>query len=228
MNTHYTYFYILAAAFAGPFLLSFDKKVAFYKNWRFLFFATLGPAVFYIAWDMYFTSKGVWGFNEKYITGIKLINLPVEEVLFFFVVPYCCVFVYQCIRTYFPALQNRQPAKMILQVLAIFLLVIGLLCYNRYYTSSAFIFCGLFISAIYIFKYHFADFDASSFLISFLIILVPFLVVNGFLTALPVVTYNDEENLGLRIYTIPFEDIFYGMLLVLMNVAFYERLRNKA
>ena len=206
MNTHYTYFYILAAAFAGPFLLSFDKKVAFYKNWRFLFFATLGPAVFYIAWDMYFTSKGVWGF----------------------VVPYCCVFVYQCIRTYFPALQNRQPAKMILQVLAIFLLVIGLLCYNRYYTSSAFIFCGLFISAIYIFKYHFADFDASSFLISFLIILVPFLVVNGFLTALPVVTYNDEENLGLRIYTIPFEDIFYGMLLVLMNVAFYERLRNKA
>jgi lycopene cyclase domain-containing protein len=52
-------------------------------------------------------------------------------------------------------------------------------------------------------------------------------LVNGFLTAIPVVIYNDTENLGIRIYTIPFEDVFYGMLLVFMNIVIYEKLRGK-
>ena len=73
----------------------------------------------------------------------------------------------------------------------------------------------------------FKGFDAVSFLVSYGICLVPFLIVNGFLTAMPVVQYNDAENLGIRIYTIPFEDSVYGMLLVLMNVLLYEKLKNK-
>ena len=57
--------------------------------------------------------------------------------------------------------------------------------------------------------------------------LLPFLIVNGFLTSIPVVQYNDAENLGIRIYTIPFEDIFYGMLLVLMIIVIYEKMPGK-
>ena len=66
-----------------------------------------------------------------------------------------------------------------------------------------------------------------AFLISYAIVLIPFLIVNGFLTAIPVVLYNDAENLGIRIYTIPFEDAFYGMLLVMMNISIFEKLRSK-
>ena len=228
MNSHYTYSLILAASFIGPLVLSFDKKVAFYQSFKYLLPAIIIPAGLYILWDIYFTSKGVWSFNENYITGIKLINLPIEEVLFFFIVPYCCVFIYECIRYYFPLLKKRKSANIILKLIGIVLFIIGIVFYKRYYTSYTFILCAVFIAMVYWCKNYFLNFDASIFLVSFLIILIPFLIVNGFLTAIPIVMYNDAENLGIRIYTIPFEDTFYGMLLVMMNVAVFERIRNKA
>lgn len=227
MNTHYTYFLILAASLTGPLFLSFDKKVAFYKKWKYLFLPMLIPALVYITWDIFFTSKGIWSFAEDYITGIKIFNLPLEEILFFFVVPYCCIFIYECIRSYFPGIKNKKNANFFLQGLAIILLVTGILFYNKQYTFLVFLFTAFFIGIIYLFRLFFKSFNATAFLISYAIILIPFLLVNGFLTAIPVVIYNNAQNLGIRIYTIPFEDIFYGMLLVLMNISIYEKLLNR-
>ncbi len=227
MQNQFTYFIILAASLAAPLALSFDKKVAFYKKWKFLFPAMILPAVFYIVWDIWFTGKGVWRFNETYITGIKFYGLPLEEILFFFVVPYCCVFIYECISSYFPHLKNKPGADSVLQSLAIILLGVGIIFYNKSYTSWTFILNALFIGFIYFFRNYFKSFHAFSFIITYMVILIPFLIVNGFLTAIPVVLYNDAENLNLRIYTIPFEDIFYGMLLVLMNIVIYEKLKNR-
>lgn len=221
------YFAILAGSLLGPLALSFDSRVAFYKKWKYLFAAMLPPAIFYIAWDVYFTHRGVWSFNPAYISGIKLWNLPVEEVLFFFVVPYCCMFIYECIRAYFPSLKEKKTADLLLKILAVLLLITGLLFYQRMYTSFTFILAALFIFLIYFNRNFFRDFDAISFVVSYLVILLPFLIVNGFLTAIPVVLYNDAENLGFRMYTIPFEDTFYGMLLVLMNVVIYEKLKHR-
>ena len=227
MNQHYTYFLILVASLTGPLALSFDKKVAFYKKWRYLFSAMIIPALIYVVWDIYFTHNGVWWFNEKYITGIKIANLPIEEVLFFFVVPYCCVFIYECFRCYFPQWKNYKQADTILKMLGVCLAIAGFIFFDRHYTFWTFTLTAFFIAVIYTFRNHFKLFDAASFLISYCIILIPFLMVNGFLTAIPVVLYNDTENLGIRIYTIPFEDTFYGMLLVMMNIVFYENIKNR-
>lgn len=185
------------------------------------------PALLYIAWDIYFTSKGVWHFNENYITGDKLLGLPVEEVLFFLLVPYCCVFIYACIRSYFPGLKKKKAADIFLLTLAIGLSVAGIIYRDKYYTGWTFSLNGVFILLLYLFRNYFKSFDAASFLVSYAICLVPFLIVNGFLTSIPVVLYNDTENLGIRIYTIPFEDVFYGMLLVLMNIVLYEKFKSR-
>lgn len=227
MNSHFTYFLILLASLAGPLGLSFDKKVAFYKDWKFVFPVMILPAIFYILWDMFFTSKGVWSFNEKYITGYNIANLPVEEVLFFFIVPYCCMFIYACIRAYFPFLKEKKSADIFLKALAVILLIAGAFYHEKYYTSWTFILNAVFIAVIYFFKNYFRNFDALAFLVSYAVCLIPFLIVNGFLTAIPVVIYNDAENLGIRIYTIPFEDTFYGMLLVFINVVGYEKFKNR-
>jgi len=236
LNQHYTYFLIHAAALAGPLLLSFDKKVSFCKKWKYLFPAMILPALFFLAWDEWFTGNGVWSFNEAYVTGIKIGSLPVEEVLFFITVPYCCVFVYECIRCYFPHLKNKIAGTYLLLLLALLLLIIGLMNPDRDYTSTTFLFTAVFIACIFLFRKWFNGFDAISFLVAYLICLIPFFIVNGFLTAMPVVIYNDAENLGVRIFSflpwplhsIPFEDSFYGMLLILMNIALFEKLRSRS
>lgn len=225
MNSNYTYFAVLAFTLAGPLLLSFDKKVAFYKNWKRLFISMIVPAAIYIAWDVYFVSKNVWSFNPEYVIGINIFNLPIEEILFFFVVPYSCIFIYECLIVYFPSIRSGNVGDKILVVMAIMLLIAGICFFSKYYTSWTFIGLSAFLIIIYIRKNYFAEFSANAFLLSYAVVLIPFLVVNGILTKIPVVIYNNEENTGLRIYSIPFEDIFYGMLLFAMNIIIYEKLR---
>ncbi len=226
MNVHYTYCIILAASLAGPLALSFDKKVAFYAKWKYLFPAMLLPAVFYIIWDSYFTEWGIWSFSPDHITGIKYWGLPVEEILFFFVVPYCCVFIYECIRCYFPRIRNEKWSLGFLAVLFVVLLVTGIIFYQRSYTSYTFILLSVCLLFFFLFRKYFPQFNTAVFLVAYAVILVPFLIVNGFLTAIPVVLYNDAENLGIRIHTIPLEDVFYGMLLIFLDIIIYETLRR--
>lgn len=185
------------------------------------------PAVLYIIWDSYFTKQGVWSFNENYITGIKYFDLPLEEILFFFIVPYCCVFIYECIRCYFPGIKNEKRGDTFLKLLAIILLVTGIVFYQKNYTVFTFIGLSVFLLLFFTFRKHFRQFNSAIFLISYVVILIPFLLVNGFLTAIPVVLYNNAENLGIRIYTIPFEDIFYGMFLIFLNIVLFEKLRSR-
>ena len=104
------------------------------------------------------------------------------------------------------------------------LIFVGLVFWDRLYTSVTFI-----LSAISIYYLNSSKYSniLHKFSFAYLFCLVPFLLVNGVLTYLPVVIYNDLENLGIRIISIPFEDIFYGYLLLVWSVVYYENLKLK-
>lgn len=61
--------------------------------------AVLPTAVVFSLWDVIAISQGTWRFNRRYVTGVDLPgHLPIEEVVFFLVVPTCALLTYECVR----------------------------------------------------------------------------------------------------------------------------------
>ncbi len=221
----YLYLWIDLFTLLGPLALSFDKKVAFYKKWKPLFISIAVMMCVFIPWDIAFTVNGIWGFNPDYLSGIELLHLPIEEWLFFVVVPYACVFIYECGKAYFKD-YFQSVAKPVFFSLAIVLLLFGVLFYDRWYTTINFIGAGSILLAALFSKQKKLGYA----LMGFLIALIPFLLVNGILTGSfldePIVWYNDSENLGIRIFTIPIEDTFYLLFFYFLVLIPYEQLRH--
>lgn len=186
------------------------------------------PAIFimmllFIPWDIWFTKIGVWQFNERYFLGLKFLHLPIEEWLFFILIPFACLFIYEVLNYFFPVQKPIKNEVLISYVLVLILFSVSFLNYDKQYTFFCFLLCGagLLVSAI------FKPIWLSKFLRMYLVSLIPFLLINGFLTGSftqePVVIYNPDEILGIRILNIPIEDSIYNMLMLLIVVFFYER-----
>lgn len=225
MNPSWTYFLILGISIAYPLVQSFEKRVFMYRKFRFIFPGILVTGAVYLVWDVWFTHSGIWGFNPNYVSDRFLFGLPVEEWLFFLVVPYSCIFLYEVLRYFVKRFYYPRTSKIILVVLL--LAGIGSLpfLYGRTYTFSTVSFTSLMLMLQLIQKTYRTWF--SGFLVTYLLSMVPFIVVNGILTALPVVWYDNAENLGLRIYTIPVDDFIYLMGLLLPAINIYQILLHR-
>ncbi len=228
MEKQYLYLVLDLLTILFPFIFSFYSKANFSKKWKYLSVAILIPGVIFLVWDEFFTQLNVWGFNPDYLTGIYLGSLPLEEVLFFICIPYACVFTYEALN-YLITKDYLAPYQRIISTVLIGgLLIAGVISLDKWYTATTFI--GL---AVYIIILEFILRSAflSRFYFSYIFVLIPFFIVNGILTGSfiesEVVWYNNAENLGIRMGTIPVEDIFYGMLLLLMNVSVFEWLQRK-
>ena len=88
----YTYLIVDLATIFIPLLFSFHPKIKFYDQWKSYLPALFISAFLFIAWDILYTYLGVWSFNPNYLSGLYLLNLPMEECLFFICIPYACVF----------------------------------------------------------------------------------------------------------------------------------------
>ena len=96
----FTYLLINFLTIFFPIILSFDKRVQFFKSWKFIFPGLFITGLLFLLWDYVFTIYGVWSFNPDYIIGVYMLNLPLEEILFFVTVPFACIFIYECLNYY--------------------------------------------------------------------------------------------------------------------------------
>ena len=222
-----TYVLINIASVFIPLVLSFDKKVHYYKRWKYLFPAIFITLIFFIIWDIIFTDKGIWGFNPIHLSGIEIINLPLGEWLFFITVPYSSVFLYDVFKAYIKKDLFYGAAPYISLLLIIFLIITAIMNADKTYTFTTFSMLAVFIIILqYILKVKYLG----RFYFAYLFVLIPFLIVNGMLTGSfiqeEIVWYDNAENLGIRLFTIPIEDAFYGLFLILMNVSIYEKFQK--
>ena len=94
------YMTVLIIAFLPPFFLSFYPGLKFYNNIKALFKSIFLVVILFGAWDVFAAFRGHWSFNEAYVWHFKILNLPLEEVLFFVLIPFCCIFSWEVVKFY--------------------------------------------------------------------------------------------------------------------------------
>lgn len=221
------YFWIDILSISVPLLVSFHPKIRLHHYWKSLFSAIALSMIPFIIWDIYFTINKYWGFNPDYLSQTYILHLPVEEWLFFICVPYACVFTHEALMVLTKNAHLTTKTTKIITV--ILLLVFGLVLafhFDLAYTAVNMIF-GIIILLL---AYRYNPGLLSSFYLTFLVMLIPFFIVNGILTGTgienEVVWYNNDENLGIRLLTIPIEDSVFAFSLILLNLLLYKKLKQ--
>lgn len=208
-----------------PVVLSFDKNVRFIRHWKNTILASVIVGIPFIVWDIYFTKQGVWEFNSRYTLDLFIVNLPVEEILFFIVVPFACIFIYECCKYYL----KRYTFHGLNRIL--FFITFGFSIFLLINAPEAQYTVWVFIAALLVLGWWIFNVKLPFIGVSFTLSIIPFLLINGVLTGAvtdaPIVLYNDLENSQMRLFSIPFEDLLYSFSLIVSSILTFEFLNRR-
>lgn len=88
-----------------PLELFFRARV--YRRWRTVLWALVPVIVVFCLWDVVAIARDHWVYNPRFVTGIHLGNLPLEELVFFIVIPLCALLSYEAVGTVLTAVRKR-------------------------------------------------------------------------------------------------------------------------
>jgi lycopene cyclase domain-containing protein len=88
----FTYLAVLGGCLAAALWLEPVLRVRVLRQWRRLLLTVGSVAVLFVAWDLAAVAAGHWSYDPAQVVGWWLPGgLPIEEVLFFVVVPLCSI-----------------------------------------------------------------------------------------------------------------------------------------
>jgi len=97
---HLTYLAVLAFIVAATWWLEIGLRTRVLRRWRRLVVAVLPVTALFVVWDGYAIGHGQWSFDPAQVTGWRVLGqVPVEEVLFFVVVPVASVLTFEAVRS---------------------------------------------------------------------------------------------------------------------------------
>lgn len=188
----------------------FGTRLYFFRKWT---ISLVLCSVFFILWDYMFARIGIWGFNENYIRGWLIFGFPIEEIIWFFVIGICSLFVQELVeqRIGFPKLMKTKAHKIIIGIGILFListimnralLYTGMVCLINF---------GIILLYFQMGKYE----DYLQIIYGFVWLIIPMVIFDGILTGMftheALVQYEPEEFLRIRLITIPIEDFGFGL-----------------
>ncbi|HLM04826.1 MAG TPA: lycopene cyclase domain-containing protein [Blastococcus sp.] len=96
---HLTYLALLAGCLVVTAPLELVLRVRVYARWRRLLLAVVPEFVVFVGWVLYAIGHGHWDYSAERTLDVRLPGgIPVEEVLFFLVVPLCAVLAFEAVR----------------------------------------------------------------------------------------------------------------------------------
>jgi lycopene cyclase domain-containing protein len=96
---HLLYVALLAACLLGTAPLEVVLHTRVYARWRRLLLALAPTVVVFVAWDLYAIHQHQWRYERRWTTGVLLPGrLPLEELLFFVVIPTCAILTLEAVR----------------------------------------------------------------------------------------------------------------------------------
>lgn len=219
-----SYFLIHLGIIVLPLIFSFERKITFYKKWRPISLAIIAVGIPFLVWDVIFAKKGYWGFSYEHAGTFRILDLPVEEILFFITVAYACMFVYENAALYIKELQYPTPRQLSFWM-ALFGLAAGLMFLHKPYTSVVFFSTSFVLLLTYFIEPY--PFGSRHFLLYLAGSFAGFFIVNYLLTSPPIVWYSENAIVGARVLTIPIEDFLYCFALCSLWLITYLTVQGK-
>ncbi len=94
----FAYLLVLLGCLIGTAPLEVVLHTRVYARWRRLLLTLLPVVAVFTAWDVLAIRAGHWQYESRQITGVHLGDLPLEELLFFLVIPICSVLTLEAVR----------------------------------------------------------------------------------------------------------------------------------
>ena len=92
------YLLLLLACLLGTLPLEVFLRVRVYRRPLRWVLSVLPVVAFFSAWDAYAVARGHWRYDRHQITGVRVGNLPLEEIGFFVVIPTCAILTFEAVR----------------------------------------------------------------------------------------------------------------------------------
>ena len=108
----FQYLLLMAACLLITLPLEFALRARVYRRWRVLLAAVLPVMIIFSIWDIVAIYRDHWTYDPRYVTGIRLVGgLPLEELVFFFVVSVCGLLTYEAVGTVIMMRKQRQSVR---------------------------------------------------------------------------------------------------------------------
>jgi len=92
------YMAVLLVSLSLPLLLSFWPPLKFYRRFSALIAAIGATLLVFGGWDVFAVRREHWSFRPDAVLSFRLLGLPPEELLFFIVIPFCCLFTWETLK----------------------------------------------------------------------------------------------------------------------------------